>query len=463
MTTAVPAIAVADRAAGLKPIDVALLRALVQRLSPGQSVVRLLNDQLAKAVCRTPRTVQSALGRLVKAGLVTREARASIGKSAAIGTEVTWPLHQAAQRQCSPIQVIESLATAVTSTMRRPTKARARRPVDPTKSTERFPFRHLREAHRIAHLPEAVASARQDSQAFVEFLARGFGDRSPAVEVHLLGLRRKVRDGKRGAPSPQLTMPLIGDWRAPLRWASHLRHCMANEMNVAEAMFKVEDEHHPLLLVDDVREEALARIPPGSAVVETSPGCFQVSAFAPRNLRPQERIFAQRALIELLGGDGAANSSNQLRRMPGSVNNKPELSCAFVSRLVRVDSAPHFDHLTLQHLLDEGWVLCMGGSSALQQAPGSPGAPATSPSEPSASGDITQSGRDIRWVMQRLANGEPEYVVRQDLERSAMPRGKSRSAATGNHGYTGATLAKAKKYLAERGASPRPVAAKAIQ
>lgn len=457
MTTASPAIAVAERAASLKPIDVALLRALVQRLPPGQSVVRLLNDQLAKAVRRTPRTVQSALGRLVKAGLVTREARASIGKSAAIGTEVTWPLHHAAQSLCSPIQVVDSLAAAVTSTMRRPTKARARRPVDPTMSTDRFEFRHLREAHRIAHLPEAVASAGQDCQAFVEFLARGFGDRGSAVEVHLLGLRRKVRDGKRGAPSPQLTMPLVGDWRAPLRWASHLRHCMADEMNIAEAMFKVEEEHHPLLLVDDVREEALARIPPGSAVVETSPGCFQVSAFAPRNLRPQERIFAQRALIELLGGDGAANSSNQLRRMPGSVNNKADLGCAFVSRLVRVDSAPHFDHLTLQHLLDEGWVLSMGGSSALQQAPSS------SPSKPSATGDITQSGRDIRWVMRRLANGEPESVVRRDLERSAILRGKSRGAATGDHGYTGATMAKAKKYLAERGALPRPAAAKATQ
>lgn len=459
MTHAAPSIAVAERASDLKPIDVALLRALVQRLPPGQSVVRLLNEQLAKAVRRTPRTVQSALRRLVKAGLVTREDHTSKGKSIAIGTEVTWPLHHASQCQCSPSQVIESLAATVASTMRRPTRARRRRPLDPTKATERFPYRCLREAHRIAHLPDAVASAQQDCETFVEFLARGFGDRGPVVEVHLLGLRRKVRDGLRGAPSPEFDMPLVGDWQAPRRWASHLRHCMADAMNIAEAMFKIQDKDHPLLLVDDVCEEALVRIPAGSAVVETSPGCFQVSAFAPRNLKPQERLFAQRALIELLSGDGAANSSNQLRRMPGSVNNRDDLDCAFVARLASVDRAAHFDDLTLQHLLNEGYVLYMGGSSALPQTPDSSGAAPSSPGERSASRDTTQSGRDIRKVMRRLANGEPESEVRRDLELSAISRGKSRSAATGNRGYTGATLAKAKKYLAERGVLPRPAAA----
>ncbi|MBP6902104.1 MAG: hypothetical protein KBC73_18575 [Burkholderiaceae bacterium] len=455
MTKEVPSTAIADRAANLKQVDVLLLRALLQRLPPGQSVVRLLNAQLALAVKRTPRTVQCSLKRLVAAGLVIREAHTSQGKSKAIGTEVTWPLSYAAECQCSPIQVIESLGAAVTAATRRPKKSRAKRSLDATVSTGRFEYRHLRAAHRVSHLADAVPAALADCEAFVEFLARGFSRSATPVEIHLFGLRRKVTDGERGAPAPQLTTELVGTWGAPWRWASHLRRCLGDSKDVAEAMFRVEDDCHPLLLVDDVRAPALSRIPKGSAVVETSPGCYQVSAFAPRNLRPQERLFAQRALIALLGGDPAAKSSRQLRRMPGSVNNKNDIDCAYVARLVSVDNAPHFDEATLQKLLNEGWVLSMGGESDLRQTPEATHTPSALSGNCREGADTTQSGRDMRMVMRRLANGEAESVVRRSLERSAMQRGKSLSSATGSRGYVGATIAKAKKFLAERGALPR--------
>lgn len=457
MTAAVQSTAIADLASTLKQIDMTLLRALLQRLPPGESVVRLLNEQLSQAIRRTPRTVQSSLKRLAQAGLIAREACRSQGKSVAIGTEVTWPLSHAAQLGCSAIQAVDELAAAVTAGTRRPTKAK-RRPVDPTQPTARYPFRELRAPHRVAHLPATVQAAQPDCEAFVEFLKRGFGERSTAFTMELLGLRRKMTDGTRGAPQPNLTIPLLGSWLEAWRWNAHLRYCMPNQLNIAEAVFKVVDDDHPLLLVDDVRHAALSRLPAGSAVVETSPGNFQVSVFAPRDLRPQERLFVQRALIEQLGGDAAANSSRQLRRFPGSVNNKDDVDCAHVARLHQVDTAPHFDHATLNHLLNEGFVLSMGGSSTVQLSvdPANPDQP--QPAKPSAGLDNTRSGQDMRWVMRRLARGESESVVRGDLERAAMARGKSRSNGTGRYGYAAATIAKAKTYLATRGSLPRPAA-----
>jgi predicted transcriptional regulator len=80
-TTKTSAPSVEDIAGHLKPIDAKVLRVLVQHMAPGQATVRLLNDQLAKAVSRTPRTVQSSINRLSKAGLIARECKASKGKS----------------------------------------------------------------------------------------------------------------------------------------------------------------------------------------------------------------------------------------------------------------------------------------------------------------------------------------------------------------------------------------------
>ena len=96
------------------------------------------------------------------------------------------------------------------------------------------------------------------------------------------------------------------------------------------------DGDHPLLLIDDLKREHLALFEgwSGIAILETSPDNFQVSLMAPRCLRHDETVAAQRALARRCGLTLAAVQARQLRRFPGSVNNKPSLEVPFVARLV---------------------------------------------------------------------------------------------------------------------------------
>jgi hypothetical protein len=339
------------------------------------------------------------------------------------------------------------LAAAVSAPTRKQPQVRHSRSFDSSKPTARFPFRWLRQAHRLNHLPGALASAQQECELYVNFLKRGFGEHSDSIKISFFGMRRKVTTGQRGAPAPNLTMSLIGTWESSRRWSEHLSRCMAKGHNIAEATFRIEADHHPLLLVDDVSAKALDQAPAGSAIVETSPGCYQISVFAPRGLSMQERLFVQRALIERLGGDLGANSSYQLRRFPGSVNNKPAIHVAFTSRLVRVDSAPHFDVKTLNALLHEGFMLSMGGTATKTQTSAVPPLPVT-PTRVAGLRDITPSGHEFREVIRKMINGTPESVFRSELEQSAVSRGKAPANSTRLRDYCDRTVRKAKNYLA---------------
>ncbi len=93
---------------------------------------------------------------------------------------------------------------------------------------------------------------------------------------------------------------------------------------------------HPLLLLDDLRPEHLALFEgwQGLAVLETSPGNLQASFLAPRCLRHNEIVAAQRALARRCGLTLAAVQAHQPRRGPDGVNNKSSLEAPFVTRLI---------------------------------------------------------------------------------------------------------------------------------
>lgn len=152
----------------------------------------------------------------------------------------------------------------------------------------------------------------------------------------VLGQRRK-RDGERGGTFIPCGLAaeipaseVVQSATAAVQWSANER---------VELTYRLGGEAHPLLLLDDVTAEALTRLPWPGAVIESSPGNFQVTLIADRSLSPQERLLAQRGLQRHANADKAAVSSAQLRRMPGSINGKRELDRVFVARLHSVPTA----------------------------------------------------------------------------------------------------------------------------
>jgi hypothetical protein len=243
---------------------------------------------------------------------------------------------------------------------------------------------------------------------------------------------------------------------------------------LVEVCMRVTGADHPLLLVDDLDLCATNRLADmlgrcGLAVVETSPGNFQVSVLADRPLNADQRAAAQRALARRLGGDPAAIGGAQLRRIPGSVNAKPALGDLFVSRLhgevMRGEMPPQL----LAALLEEGdisralWKPTTGidpvassavasirsarlaGLSACITLP-----PARYPGrDVKHKVDSSASAEEWRWLRAQLllpGGGSEESVanLQAQLERVAAARGKPRAAA-----YAARTVKKALSTLTE--------------
>lgn len=254
-----------------------------------------------------------------------------------------------------------------------------------------------------------AAGSHQDGAPFWTWLAASCDAAGWRGNLRFVGQRRRKGDGKRGG-------------RVPLaqRHISLAAQCAGHALRVAvsrrglEVTFEAVEAAHPLLLLDDLDAQALQALPThGVAIVETSPGNYQATLVAWRPLSAEERLSAQRALVQRLNGDPAAVSGSQLRRFPCSVNCKRELANPFVSRLVGQPTVGTVSEELLAELLKD---------SAPEPA---------ARRKPTARvdhyvGDDTDSAAEFGWVIRdlRRAGGLRGEALRAALVRKALARGK---------------------------------------
>jgi len=177
--------------------------------------------------------------------------------------------------------------------------------------------------------------------------------------------------------------------------------------------------NHALLLIDDLKPEQLSLFNgwQGMAVIETSPGNLQVLLMAPRALRGDELLAAQRALARRAGLTCAAVQQHQPRRFPGSRNCKPGLAEPFTTRLIGVPAPGTISGAQLAELLAED-ARYVAPDPAASTTAGGGAARTAKKSTAGAAGDTSAaavrqrrqhadnsgSGQDWAWLMERLGS-----------------------------------------------------------
>lgn len=192
-------------------------------------------------------------------------------------------------------------------------------------------------------LPDPSVLNEFDATAFWRWIADGLCNSRWEGWLSLYGQRRK-KDGQRGGTftlaQVMVEKESIADVLGPqLESASLCAIAAATSRSpkrgpLIEVVFKLDTLPHPLLLVDDVTlttamEELKAL--PGVALVETSPGCYQASIMMREPLSAAQLVQAQRGFAQLYGGDAGAVGRQQLRRPPGSMNQKRSLAQPFAA------------------------------------------------------------------------------------------------------------------------------------
>ncbi|MCV2366575.1 RepB family DNA primase [Roseateles oligotrophus] len=297
----------------------------------------------------------------------------------------------------------------------------------------------------LPHLPtlkqESVAA---DVDRYFDWLIDScrLADHEPMFEIR--GQRRKI-DGKRGGT---FTPPGIGETITTEGLKASAIHAALRAVgDGVELTFRLRSAEHPVLLIDDVDPANLSRLPWPGAVIETAPNNLQVTMVAQRPLSPQERLFAQRALRSMLEGDPGAVSGSQLRRFPGSVNRKPELSEAFVARLGALQKPLMPTAAQVDALIGAG-----------READGMNAASATSVDR-QGSGQLKpanepdQSSVEFGWVMHQLTRKSRRSDDELILELTAKAAGRRRHGMPPGHEshgqYASRTLCAAHLALSE--------------
>ena len=330
-----------------------------------------------------------------------------------------------------------------------------------------------------ARFAAAVAAppAPGDAQVFWDWFIAGaraagwreknVGDWPGAVagDVEFSMQRRSVKTGERGAPLARKLVPISG---AAAGAAATLGSAQRWTRGPYEAVFHCKGVN-PLLIIDDAKPAHLHVLDgwDGVAVLETSPGNLQLSLMAPRCLQPGELLVANRALADMFGLKREAVAAAQLRRFPGSRNNKHGLAGSFVTRLF----CPPRDGT----ISDEQLALLLHSAPPVvaldalrERVNAKPSARVTAPIAPTAlavheprveraAGDVDHSVADWRFVMQELGKpgGMREAQLIDELTVRCVARArKGKSADDPEHcAYSIRTVTRALQKLAERRAA----------
>ena len=300
-------------------------------LKPSDSlVIEKSVDALAKDLCKRRRSIQSGIKELRDAGLITRNS---------------------INGRFTPCVTVISSQHVVDCIKNPPSVLQVKTPRKSKKLLQPKPFSFLKDPARFENIQIEMQQALDSGSDYWDFIRLAFqsiGFNAPlTTEVQ----SRKLTDGRRGGTHK---------FRSRNVRLSNLKLEMANVVRYAEkesieVTFRVNSTEHPLILIDDLDKGSLALLPDTCAVLETSPGNFQATIIAPRPLSSVEFLLVEDALLGILGvGDRGAKGIRQLRRFPGSINNKPELSHAFLTRVESVSKRLTLTTIELNEFIEAG-------------------------------------------------------------------------------------------------------------
>lgn len=409
-----------ERFALLNSTARALLSWLANNVHAGACTVTVTQSEMAAAIGKTTRTVQNAL-KACEAAILMVPAQS---KNRFAATRIEF-------ENSGLVELIKQNYEQLQS------GAKMSPPSIFTRSSKKFPFRWLKDPQRFATLDEDLNVALSTAATYWSWIDAGCMTMGAALPIKVVGQKRRVSDGERGGQLPF--------WGGPIANTKNAAYQMQRSAESAaewkcEATFNIPKEAHPLLLVDDVSLENLQKLPGACAVIETSPDNFQATLIAPRHLTMQERKYAQFALIQLVDGDPGANSCNQLRRFPGSLNNKPGLDKVFISRVHFLSQDHTISFEKLDHLIALGKSLSKSFtektlathansvSTDQTQIPPSSEQQMDPPPQSLVSkshSDQSQSGIDFRHACDALKRGATETSVVSAIATRAGQRKKN--------------------------------------
>ncbi len=209
-----------------------------------------------------------------------------------------------------------------------------------------------RSIHEGQEFDEEKMTGLDNFENFSPDVARNFFDwlaQNDVTRVRLAVQTRK-RDGQRGAPLgfgrpgkpiaeglPVATLQ-AADLAASLLARLESPSIGKTRLELVTAAAEDSQGFAKSILVDDLDADGIqwvaARWRGPGAVLETSPGNFQAVLILSEPLGREDRKSITDQLVDLAGGDKGARGSQQLHRLPGSVNYKRSLPTPFVCRLV---------------------------------------------------------------------------------------------------------------------------------
>lgn len=395
--------------------ELSLLKLLVSNMPAGSLEVTKSVDFLSNELGLKERATKYAIKKLKDQGLITRKSASGL-------------FAQCVTVICSP---------HIVHCIKNPSSGpKVKKPSAAKKITQPKLFGFLKDPSRFENLQSDMQQALHSSTAYWSFIRKGFESIGFSSQLKTALQYRRLSDGARGGPQPNRSRN-VSISNAEFEAAIVAQYAQKESV---ETTFRVDSPEHPLLLIDDLDAGALDLLPDACAVLETSPGNYQATLIAPRPLSSKEFLLVEDALLAILGvGDKGAKGIRQLRRFPGSINNKPGLTTAFVTRVERVSGRLTLTLNELDDLLEmgrkiRGFYEWDGEASAeaeivstAQSTPMDAVAAMQSQSEKIQAGtnDQSASGRDFGKAIELIRKGWDDARIIQHIQTSAGVRLKN--------------------------------------
>lgn len=372
-------------------------------------------DFLAKELGLKERAVQYVITKLKSQGLITRNSPS--GLFAKCVTSI-----------CSQ-HIVHCIKNPSSVPQAKKPKA-AKKPAQPKQ------FSFLKDRSRFENIQIDMQQALHSSPEYWDFIRKGFESIGFSAPLTTAVQYRRLSDGARGGP--QQNRSRIVRLNKVAFEASKVAHYAQKE--ALEATFRVDSSEHPLLLIDDLDANTLNLLPQACAILETSPENYQATLIAPRPLSSKEFLLVEDGLLAKLGGgDKGAKGIRQLRRFPGSINNKPSLTTAFVTRVKHVSERLTLTENELDQLIEAGanirgldelnvkTLLTAGNDSSTlcNSMEEVPSMNAQSERNPAGNSDQSPSGRDFGKAIELIRKGIDDSRIIQQIEISAGSRMKN--------------------------------------
>lgn len=399
---------------GLGRTDVSLLKLLVSHVSAGSLEVAKPVELLAKELGLKKRATQYAIKKLKDQGLITRNSASRL-------------FSQCVTTLCSPL-IVHCIKNPPSSPQVKKSSA-AKKIAQPT------PYAFLKDPARFENVRHELQQALHSSTTYWNFIHSGFKSIDFNAPLTTEVQSRKLSTGERGGTHKYRSRNVRLN-KADVEMANIARYA---QKEFLEVTFRVNSPSHPLILIDDLDANNLCLLPEACAILETSPGNYQASIIAPRALSSEEFVLVEDAFFEMLGGgDRGAKGIRQLRRLPGSINNKPELPTAFVTRIEKISERLTLTSQELDDLIKRGRQirgLCELDTEAPAEAQNcsvQSVSPIETDSALGSKNEVTQngtndqsaSGRDFGKAIELIRKGLDDASIIQQIMVSAGDRKK---------------------------------------